>query len=91
VTALAHWQDRAIALFGKDPNQWKFQCPTCFLVQSRADFLALGLYPNQVDLFVGYSCIRRWTDQGCMSTKSGPIQLNISPGEVRPTFDWATT
>lgn len=84
------WQAQAIQLFGEDPDQWKFQCPTCFLVQCRADFVALGLYQHQADTIAGYSCIRRWTDQECLASGNGPTLLRISEGEFRNTFVWAS-
>lgn len=91
VTKLAFWHLQAILLFGPDSDHWKFECPTCHLVQSRADFIALGLHSQQADNVTGYSCIRRWTDQQCMSAGNGPLILEISPGEKRPTFNWASS
>ncbi len=84
------WQAQAVQLFGTDPDHWKFQCPTCLLVQSRADFLSLGMGPKMVDTIAGYTCIRRWTDQVCMAAGNGPFLIRISKGEFRPTFHWAT-
>jgi hypothetical protein len=84
------WQAQAVQLFGTDPDQWKFQCPSCLLAQSRADFISLGLSPRQADHIAGYSCIRRWQDQGCMAAGNGPVLLRISEGEIRNTFQWAT-
>tara|TARA_R110000796_G_scaffold120296_1_gene234444 strand:- start:1518 stop:1769 length:252 start_codon:yes stop_codon:yes gene_type:complete len=76
-------------LFGDDPNQWEFVCPDCGLVQKPQDFLDLGLHQRQVDTIAAFSCIRRWTDQGCMSKSAGQTMITITPCEpARPTFDW---
>ena len=88
--SLEHWQAEAITLFGQDPNHWKFQCPICQQAQSMADFHALGMNPKQALHIVGYSCIRRWTDQLCMSSGAGPVELQIADDEIRPTFHWAS-
>lgn len=43
------WRSRAEALFGKDPMDWAFECPSCGYVQSVRDFLPYrdnGATPN---------------------------------------------
>ena len=85
---LDEWQAAALKRFGPDPDDWLFICPGCNSVQSRADFKKLGMPHRQSDQIVGYSCIKRWHDQSCKHT-GGPVQLTISPGEIRPTFPFA--
>jgi hypothetical protein len=88
--SLEDWQAEALARFGKDPDLWEFQCPSCFLAQTMADFHSLGMSPKQARHIVGFSCIRRWTDQKCLATGVGETYLEITPGEIRPTFHWAS-
>lgn len=88
---LKDWQELGCLLFGEDPNQWKFVCPDCGREQGPQDFLELGMPQEQVDMIASYACIRRWEDQGCMSTGQGPTPLVITPYEpVRPTFSFKT-
>tara|TARA_R110000796_G_scaffold41179_1_gene101903 strand:+ start:6367 stop:6615 length:249 start_codon:yes stop_codon:yes gene_type:complete len=77
-----------LEMFGNDPNQWEFVCPSCGHVQSCQDFLDLGLWQRQVDRHAGYACIRRWTDQQCLHV-GGPMIVHITDNEPpRPTFAW---
>jgi len=88
---LADWQELGCLLFGRDPNQWQFVCPDCGQVQKGQDFLDLGLPQRQVDIICSYACIRRWTDQKCMSAGRGPVVMVITPEEpTRPTFSFNT-
>jgi hypothetical protein len=57
---LEDWHKLAIEKFGMDPNKWKFTCPSCGHVQTRQDFLDLGMSPRNVDTIVSFSCIGRW-------------------------------
>jgi hypothetical protein len=44
---------------------------------------------RMIDTIVSFACIRRWTDQDCMSAGKGPVLIHISDTEPdRPTFDW---
>lgn len=87
--SLEAWQNVGIQLFGNDPNQWQFVCPDCALVQKPQDFLDLGMPQKMVDGICAFSCIRRWTDQGCLSKGQGQTFIVITPCEKpRPTFDW---
>lgn len=83
---LEDWQQQGLDTFGQDPDKWRFRCPDCGHVQAPGDFLALGMHRHQVDNRAGYSCIRRWTDQECMSAGRGTVGLHVTPGEIRPTF-----
>jgi hypothetical protein len=86
---LADWQAEGLALFGEDPDDWQFICPACGLVQTPGEFRALGMGQRMIDTIVSFACIRRWTDQDCMSAGKGPVLIHISDTEPdRPTFDW---
>ena len=87
--SLVAWQNIGLTLFGEDTNQWEFVCPDCGHVQKPQDFLDLGLNQRTVDTIASHACIRRWTDQSCMSKGQGPIAILITTSEpMRPTFDW---
>ena len=87
--SLEAWQHMGLQLYGDDPNQWEFVCPDCGLVQKGQDFLDMGMGQALVDTILGYSCIRRWQDQSCMSSATGPMILVISHNEPhRPTFEF---
>lgn len=87
------WQAEGTRLFGSDVNTWRFMCPSCGHVQTRQDFIDLGLNMRQVDELLAYSCIGRWLDpMGAVdafedSTGSGCRYLgglnpNISPIKI---------
>lgn len=87
--SLENWQAEGLDLFGDDPNQWQFVCPDCGQVQKPQDFLDLGMPQKMVDTIAAFACIRRWTDQVCMSKRHGPTMIIITLCEpARPTFDW---
>ncbi len=85
---LPDWQARAIELFGKDPNDWRFVCPACGKVQGRHDFLDLGMSDQQTENSLAYACVMRWIDQSCMFAAEGPVTLYVTPEEPRPTFEF---
>ena len=58
------WQAQGVQLFGTDVNEWSYVCPACGHIQTRKDFLDLGMSPRQVDERVGFSCIGRWLARG---------------------------
>ena len=62
VSSVEDWNKEAISLFGEDPDNWMFVCPSCGQVQARRDFRAIGLPAHQIDEMIGYSCIGRWAD-----------------------------
>jgi hypothetical protein len=87
---MAEWQQQGRTLFGPDVNDWRFVCPSCGYIQSRRDWMALGMNPRQVDMRLGYSCIGRWLDPlGCVDAfemsegtgceYAGDQSPNISP------------
>jgi hypothetical protein len=49
------WRARGRELFGDDPLQWKFVCPSCGNIASVADWKAAGASEGEV----AYSCIGR--------------------------------
>lgn len=57
---LSTWLAEARSKFGEDPNKWQFVCPSCGHVQTRQNFLDLGMPPGQVDRMLAFSCIGRW-------------------------------
>lgn len=88
--SLEEWQQQGRELFGPDVNDWKYVCPACGHVQTRQDWLDLGMNDRQVDERVGFSCIGRWlnplgcatgfepsTGTGC--DYAGGLVPNISP------------
>lgn len=92
---LEDWHRQAIERFGPDPNHWRFVCPSCGHVQTRQDFLDLGMSQRQVDTIVGFSCIGRWNvthrsevvgyceqSRGYGCTYAGGGSINISPMTV---------
>lgn len=58
------WQAQGVQRFGTDVNKWRYVCPACGHVQTRQDWLDLGMNPRQVDSRVGFSCIGRWLARG---------------------------
>lgn len=86
---LEEWQQIGLEKFGMDAMKWKFKCPDCGLVQCGQDFLDLGLWYDQVITFAGYTCLDRWKQQQCLSYGKGPVSVELSVGEFRPTFEFA--
>ena len=104
VTKYTHeeWLAKARELFGDDPKQWRFVCPSCGHVQSIADFEALGMEGRQIQNYIGFSCIGRWRPksvhlgepdqgEGCNYAGGGlfrlnPVEVDLGEGEVRGTF-----
>ena len=62
VMTLAEWQEKGILLFGEDVNYWQFICPSCGHIQTRAEWLSLGMQETMIDTRLGFSCIGRWLD-----------------------------
>ncbi len=59
---VAEWNAKGRELFGDNVNQWSFVCPSCGHLQTRQDWLDVGLSPRQVDHRIGFTCIGRWLD-----------------------------
>lgn len=98
VITLEDFKAKAIELFGKDPIKWKFKCPRCGESQSAEDFLDAGLDKNDVEKYIGFSCIGRFIDvaeeKGCDWTLGGlfqmhDIEISDDNGKSHPHFDLA--
>lgn len=90
---IAEWHAEGVRLWGSDVNRWLFTCPACGHIQSRQDFLDLGLPVLQVDWYLGYTCIGHFRqtspklpisevfemDQGYGCKYQGGLEPNVSP------------
>ena len=73
------WMAEGKKRFGKDVKQWKFVCPQCKTVQTPQDLLDAGVPKDQLDGFIGFSCIGRFTkDKGCDWTLGGLFHIHES-------------
>lgn len=59
IYTLEEWQAEAKRLFGNDVNKWRFKCPGCGHVQTRQDYLDMGM-GKQCDRYLAFSCIGRF-------------------------------
>lgn len=81
--------------FGEDTKKWKFVCPNCQAAQSAEDLVAAGVDKTEVQKYVGFSCIGRFTeDQGCNWTLGGlfqihEIEIETEDGQLHRHFDLA--
>lgn len=85
------WRAEGEALFGSDLMNWKFVCPVCGHIASRADWHAAGAPSNAT----GFSCVGRWTEakRGAFEGKGkGPCNyaggglFRLNPVSVTPDF-----
>lgn len=60
IVDLAEFKRRLDAQMVPKPDV-AFVCPMCRTVQSRRDFLGVGMKPDDVQKYLAYSCIGRWT------------------------------
>lgn len=76
-----------------------FKCPSCGTIQSPQSFINAGVGANidEVEKYVGFSCIGRWINFGpkCNWTLGGLFQIHklevVTPdGERHPRFELAT-
>lgn len=84
-----------------------FRCPMCETVQSMTSLIRAGAgrTPEEVERYIGFSCIGRWTGagsprpenkgKGCNWTLGELLQLHrlevvMDDGTVHPTFEPAT-
>jgi len=98
---IAHedWCAKGRELFGDDPMNWKFVCPSCGHVASVADWKNAGASEGEF----AFSCIGRRLGSGndmggkkqpCNYAGGGLFQLNpviviYADGGERPTFAFA--
>lgn len=77
VVTLAEWKKEATDLFGEDIRAWPFVCPSCHKTQTLADFLAIGLTPDEANTVFFFSCLGRWVkERGCDWTLGGLFQIH---------------
>ena len=82
-----------------------FVCPVCGTVQSARDLIEAGSNFDDVEKYLGFSCVGRWTDAGsprkkpdgkpCNWTLGGFLQLHkmeviTEDGVHHPHFELAT-
>ena len=80
--------------FGDDPKNWKFRCPRCKTTQTAHDLVEAGVKKEEIDNYLGFSCIGRFTkDKGCNWTLGGLFQIHELEvefvGEVYRRFEFA--
>jgi hypothetical protein len=56
--SIEEWQARARELFGNNPEQWKFTCPSCGHVASVGDWRKAGASEGEI----AFSCIGRHSE-----------------------------
>lgn len=92
--SIEEWQKEAERLFGKDTKQWKFECPMCHTIQTPKDLIDTGMTVEEMQGYVGFSCIGRFTkEKGCDWTLGGlfrihTVEIKTDKG-FRPYFDFA--
>jgi len=72
--SLKEYMDEAKKRFGTEPINWKFVCPICKTEQTAADLVAAGVDRKEVENYIGFSCIGRWTN-------AGPCKKADKPGK----------
>ncbi len=73
VLTFDQWRARAVELFGPDPLDWKFVCPSCKHVAAVRDWQAAGAKENEA----AFSCVGRHLnadDKHTFEGKGGPCQ-----------------
>ncbi len=61
---LEEFTKEATRLYGKDRKKWKFICPICGTEQSAEDLVNAGVSKDEVNKYIGFSCIGRWLNSG---------------------------
>lgn len=94
-TTISHldWLEKGKRLFGDDVLQWRFVCPKCKTIQTAKDLLDAGVKKEDVDGFLGFSCIGRFTkDKGCNWTLGGLFTIHTLEVQFedskRPIFEF---
>ena len=83
----AEWCEKAVALFGIDPMEWRFVCPACGHVAKVADWKRVGA-PS---IAAGFSCIGRWMDKARDAFGTGPGPCNYAGGGLIGLNPWRVT
>ena len=99
---MAEWRQNAVDLFGPDPKEWAFKCPSCGHVQTVQDFVDVGASPQAANM----NCIGRyldedvpgiWAEEGpCDYAGQGlfrlnPVRVVTDDGETVGVFAFAST
>jgi hypothetical protein len=98
------WLAEAERRFGDPPN-WKFVCPVCKTEQTPQDLIDAGVKKDQINQYIGFSCIGRFTGagehkrgaepgKGCNWTLGGllhihTLEVEMDDGARRPVFEFA--
>lgn len=92
---IVEWHDEAKRLFGNNPSDWKFICPSCGHVASVKDWKDAGAE----DAAIAVSCVGRYLPQKkeAFEKKGGPCNyagyglIRLNPVNVAGTeaFDFA--
>lgn len=85
----ADWVQEAVRRFGRDPKLWRFKCPVCGHVATVADYVAAGAPEGSI----GFSCIGRWTGDGCNYAGGGlfrinPVRVRMEDGHTTMVMDF---
>lgn len=90
----AAWLDLGRALFGDNPNDWRFVCPSCGRTQTMRDFTDAGMTPEQAESRAHFSCLGRWVRSNrCDWTLGGLLQIHTlevvdEEGHAHACFDF---
>lgn len=83
---LEQWKDKGEALFGKEPENWKFKCPKCGNVASGQEFKDVGQGPNSMYC----ECIGRYVKgKGCDWAAYGLFNICKDTVNGQPVFEFA--
>lgn len=95
IIKLEEFRKEATERFGVDMRKWKFKCPKCGEPQSAEDLVAAGVDQADIEKYLGFSCVGRFTEnKGCNWTLGGLFQIHeleieTDDGEKHPRFDLA--
>ena len=94
---LKDWIEEGEKRFGTDKSQWQFVCPACKTVQTVQDLIDAGVPKEDLDGYMAFSCIGRFTEgkKGCDWTLGGLFQIHkmevvLDNGGKRKVFQFAT-
>ena len=96
VMTLDMWRESARKLFGPDPQNWKFRCPSCGNEQSTASVMALdaSLKCDDVQRWILCCCQGRYIGGGCKWALGGflkihKLEVEFPDGSLQPVFEFA--
>jgi len=70
------WKIEAIKLFGKDPMNWKFVCPSCGYIASVQDYKDAGAPEGAI----AFSCLGRFLGKKHEAFQKGKSPCNYAGG-----------